>query len=71
MWKAQEIYGKWQINNDYQLFPSLNTHSITIKFIAETAKIEMLVIAILKIDTDGLITEVFEVDTLLNTEEKT
>lgn len=66
LWKAQEIYGKWQINPNYDLFPSLSTCSITINFTAETSQIHMLVIAILKINKEGLITKIYEVDTTLN-----
>jgi len=64
LWKAQEIYGKWRIHQDYHLYPSTSTRSIVINFIAETEHAQLLVIAILKIDIDGLITEIFEVDNI-------
>lgn len=65
MSKAQEIYGKWMIHKDYELFPSSTTRSITIKFIAETDKVKLIVFAILKFDDNGLIDTIDEVDNIL------
>ena len=62
--KAQEVFGKWEINQEYHLYPSPSTRSITISFIAETVDMQLLVIAILQIDKEGLICEIFEVDTM-------
>lgn len=65
--KAQQMYGQWKIFPVYNLFPSLVTRSVTISYIAETQEVKLVVIAILKFDEQGLISEIFEVDTILNT----
>jgi hypothetical protein len=63
--KAQQMYGQWKILSGYNVFPSLATRSVTISYIAETKEVKLIVIAILKLDEQNLITEIFEVDNVL------
>jgi hypothetical protein len=70
LWKAQTVYGKWRINQQYELYPSTSTNCVTMKYIAETTKSKLLVIAILKLDSEGKITEIDEVYSTLEEEEK-
>jgi N-acetylglutamate synthase-like GNAT family acetyltransferase len=58
---ARATYGTWTIPSDYQVFPSPETNSVTIKHTAQTASNgTLLVIAILTLE-EGRITEIFEV----------
>ena len=70
LWKAQTVYGKWQVNKQYELYPSPSNNCVTMKYIAETTKSKLLVIAILKLDSEGKITEIDEVYNTLDEEEK-
>jgi hypothetical protein len=63
--KAQEMYGSWKILPLYQLFPSPSRRSVTISYIAEAKSAKLVVVAILKLDEQNLISEVFEVDSVL------
>ena len=60
---AQERYGNWHIRAIKPLYSCLDESTVTIKFIAETSKIKLLVFAVLKIDREGMIHEIDEVDT--------
>lgn len=64
LFDAQQLCGKWRINPDYfHVYPSTYTHSLTINYILATENIQFLVLAVLKVDLNGLINQVFEVYT--------
>jgi hypothetical protein len=73
LWKFRENLGRWKINpNAYSLIPSTDDFSyITVTYTVETidmAKpIRLIVIAILKVDEDEKIIEIFEVDNSIET----
>ena len=65
LFKAQEVYGKWKIHDNFEVYPSESTNSVTIKYVVETSKTKLLVIALLKLEValeKMIIKEVVEVD---------
>ena len=67
LWKAQEVYGKWKVQQAYSVFPSQSTRTVTVNYIVGTTQIQLIVIAILTVDADGLIAQISEVDHELKT----
>lgn len=59
---ARETYKKWNIK-PLSFYSCSEQSSVTIVYLAETITVKLLVLATIRVNPDGLVDEIFEVDT--------